>query len=160
MSISRREMLVHTGLLAGVTAMGRFAVADSSGTPTSGADANLFARLDEYVRQYMEEMKSPGMTANLNGYLCGSELPDSDWRFQPICVMPAGFGSECVCSPPSYWSRARATSSSPVPCSSSSGLVTRSVPAPVDHSEGVHAPPGESGAVVFELLLRITAPFR
>jgi D-alanyl-D-alanine carboxypeptidase len=62
MSISRREMLVHTGLLAGVTAMGRFAVADSSGTPTSGADANLFARLDEYVRQYMEEMKSPGMT--------------------------------------------------------------------------------------------------
>ena len=51
MSISRREMLVHTGLLAGVTAMGRFAVADSSGTLTSGADANLFARLDEFVRQ-------------------------------------------------------------------------------------------------------------
>jgi CubicO group peptidase (beta-lactamase class C family) len=62
MSISRREMLLHTGLLAGVTAMGGFAVADSAGTEKSAADANLFTRLDEYVRQYLEEMKAPGMT--------------------------------------------------------------------------------------------------
>jgi D-alanyl-D-alanine carboxypeptidase len=62
MSISRREMLLHTGLLAGVTAIGGFAVADSAGTPKSGVDANLFTRLDEYARQYMEEMKAPGMT--------------------------------------------------------------------------------------------------
>ena len=49
MSISRREMLMHTGLLAGVTAMSRFAVADSAAAPKSSADANLFSRLDEFV---------------------------------------------------------------------------------------------------------------
>lgn len=65
MPISRREMLMHTGLLAGATAMGGFAVADSTGTPASGADAKLFARLDEFARQYMEEMKAPGMTVAL-----------------------------------------------------------------------------------------------
>lgn len=62
MPISRREMLLHSGLLAGVTAMGRFAVADSTGIPQSGADAALFTRLDEFVRQYLEEMRAPGMT--------------------------------------------------------------------------------------------------
>jgi CubicO group peptidase (beta-lactamase class C family) len=62
MGISRREMLVHTGLLAGATAMGRFAVADSTGSAASGADAALFTRLDEFAHQFMAEMKSPGMT--------------------------------------------------------------------------------------------------
>ncbi len=65
MPISRREMLMQTGLLAGATVMGGFAVADSTGTPASGADANLFTRLDEFARQYMEEMKAPGMTLAL-----------------------------------------------------------------------------------------------
>nr|WP_298727632.1 serine hydrolase domain-containing protein [uncultured Steroidobacter sp.] len=60
--ISRREMLLQTGLLAGVTAMGRFAVAESAGTAQSGADATLFARMDEFARQYLEEMHAPGMT--------------------------------------------------------------------------------------------------
>lgn len=59
MSLSRRQVL-QAGLVTAAASMGRFAVADS--TPAgSVADQNLFARLDEYVAQYMREMHSPGM---------------------------------------------------------------------------------------------------
>ena len=62
MPISRREMLLQTGVLAGASAMAGFAVAESSSTPKSAADEKLFGKLDEFVRQYMQQMQSPGMT--------------------------------------------------------------------------------------------------
>ncbi|MBL8266267.1 serine hydrolase domain-containing protein [Steroidobacter sp.] len=62
MSLNRRQVLMQAGLLAGATAVGRFAVADSTGAPKSAADEKLFTRLDEFVKQYMAEMHSPGMT--------------------------------------------------------------------------------------------------
>ncbi len=61
MSFSRRQVL-HAGLITAAASMGRLAVADSATTPKSAADEKLFARLDEYVAQYMREMHSPGMT--------------------------------------------------------------------------------------------------
>lgn len=64
MSFSRREVLLHTGLLTAVASVGRLAVADSS-TAASPADEKLFARLDEFVQQYMREMHAPGMTLAL-----------------------------------------------------------------------------------------------
>lgn len=70
MSLSRREMLLHAGLATAATVAGRFAVADSATTPKSPEDDRLFARLDEFVAQYMREMYSPGMTlvlADRNG---------------------------------------------------------------------------------------------
>lgn len=61
MSFSRRQVL-HAGLVTAAASMARFAVADSSVAPQSAADEKLFARLDQFVEQYMREMHSPGMT--------------------------------------------------------------------------------------------------
>lgn len=60
MSFSRRQVL-QVGLATAAASMGHFAVADSSAAKSPG-DEKLFARLDEFVAQYMREMHSPGMT--------------------------------------------------------------------------------------------------
>jgi len=69
MSFSRRQVL-QAGLITAAATAGRFTVAESASQPQSGAYTKIFARLDQFVEQYMREMNSPGMTlvlADRNG---------------------------------------------------------------------------------------------
>lgn len=62
MLLNRRQLL-STGLTAAaVTAAGRFTVAETAARPDSATDAQVSARLDQFIEQYMRDMKSPGMT--------------------------------------------------------------------------------------------------
>ncbi|MDY6947103.1 MAG: hypothetical protein SXG53_15415, partial [Pseudomonadota bacterium] len=75
MSFSRRQVL-HAGLVTAAASMARFAVADSSVAPQSAADEKLFARLDQFVEQYMREMHSPGVQylTTAEGHRCSPLL--------------------------------------------------------------------------------------
>src|SRR5882672_1068525 len=62
MPINRREML-HAGLTgAAFAASARFLVAESHAQGGSSKYQESFARLDQFVEQYMRDMNSPGMT--------------------------------------------------------------------------------------------------
>ncbi len=66
MNITRRELLQRSGQVAAVCAVGKLIVTEAFAQSPGGKYASAFAKLDEFIEQYLPEMNAPGITLALS----------------------------------------------------------------------------------------------